>query len=179
MEHRPATSRRRTLAQDKQQAARLGYGIVGHEVRDGQDVESWGRVGLGSTLERSEGAGWVLVARDGNGRRTAGPLEVGVPQDPIDDVVWALIEQDRPRHHRWAPGRDEAACFIAVCAEATATLHRVDDDWCLCIAWTDATADVAALTDVWSAREALVIADLALHERREARAVPSRAALAH
>ncbi|MBC7639620.1 MAG: hypothetical protein H7231_07560, partial [Rhodoferax sp.] len=141
-------------AQDKQQAARLGYGIVGHEVRDGEDIESWGRVGLGSTLERSERAGWVLVSRDGSGRRTAGPLEVGVPQDAIDDVVWALIEQDRARHHRWAPGRDEDARFTAVCAEATATLHPIDDDWCLCTAWSDDSADVAALTDAWSAPSA-------------------------
>ena len=177
MEHRRATSRRRTLARDKQQAARLGYGIVGHQVRDGQDVESWGRVGLGSTLERSENAGWVLVSRDGSGRRTAGPLEIGVPADAIDNVVWALVGQDRPRHHRWQPGRDESARFTAVCAEATATLHRIDDDWCLCIAWSDATADVAALTDAWSAREALVLADLALHERREARAELTGAAV--
>lgn len=179
MEHRPPTSRRRTLAQDKQQAARLGYGIVGHEVRDGEDVESWGRVGLGSTLERSERDGWVLVARDGSGRRTAAPLEVGVLQDPIDDVLWALVEQDRPRHHRWQPGRDDDARFTAVCAEATATLHRVDDDWCLCIAWPDGGADVASLTDVWSAREALVLADLALHERREARAELAGVAVGH
>ena len=177
MEHRRATSRRRTLARDKQQAARLGYGIVGHQVRDGQDVESLGRVGLGSTLHRSENAGWVLVSRDGSGRRTAGPLEIGVPADAIDNVVWALVGQDRPRHHRWQPGRDESARFTAVCAEATATLHRIDDDWCLCIAWSDATADVAALTDAWSAREALVLADLALHERREARAELTGAAV--
>lgn len=176
MRNAPASGRR-TLAQDKQQAARLGYGIVGHDVRDGQDVESWGRIGLGSTLERSERAGWVLVTRDSSGRRTAASLEVGVPQDTVDDVVWALLEQDRPRHHRWQPGRDDDARFTAVCADGTATLQRVDDDWCLCIAWSDGTADVAALTDVWSTREALVLADLALHERREARSALTPAAL--
>lgn len=50
--------------------------------------------------------------------------------------------------------RDESARCTAVCAEATVTLHRIDDDWCLCTAWSDDSADVAALTDAWSAPSA-------------------------
>ncbi len=167
-----APSRTQCLAHDKREAAELGYGLVQVLVRDGVVVERWGRSGLASTLERSETDGWVLVARDDTLRPCADPLPVGVAADPLDDVVWALVEQDRPQHFTWTAettAGTSADGFVATTSCSRSRLFQVGERWTLRTRWHDGTVDEDGLRDAWSAGEAQVLADRALHRRHERR----------
>lgn len=161
--------RSQALAEDKQQAALLGYGLVDHGARSDTGVETWGRCGLASTLERSEQDGWVLIARDERGRTSDQPLVIGVAQECMDNVVWALVEVDRPRYYRWSAWDGDDQCFTVVHSQMRSVLVHSDEAWHLRTWWPDGTMDDTPLHQAWSAREAQVLADLTLRRQQKAR----------
>ena len=175
------SSRAWCRARDRAQAGELGYELLGvAEDAAGQLFESFGRDGLTSTMEHSDRDGWVLCTRDERGKTIGAPMPVGVPADEAADVLWALVEQDKPRYYRWSPVPDESdpSEFVATGhgTRTEATLCRVDEYWFLTVSWFDGATECIALADSWTAAEALVRADLAMHRSQEVRA---GAALGH
>lgn len=161
-------SRTESFARDSDQAAALGYVLVQEGVDDsGQSVQSWGRDGLTSTLERSDRDGWVLYTRDERGWPMGSPTPVGVAADHAADVLWALIEQDKPRFYRWRPATESGHLtgVVATLADSrnSATIYRIDERWFLSVTWCRGVTEYVALPDSWSAGEALVHGDLAMY----------------
>lgn len=175
-------SRKARLARDTAQAASCGYVLLRMGVdRLGQRVESWGRDGLTSTMERSEQDGWLLCLRDEHGDSLGAPVPIGVSADQGADVLWALVEQDKPRFYTWRAVPMTPSEFAATCTSTRteARTYRVEEYWFMTVSSFDGSTERVALPDSWTAAEALVHADLALYRRRSGRAHSEVAELQH